>query len=34
MTKVQRVLLEHFLYGVASLKGYQLIDQYRKKDNQ
>lgn len=32
MTKVQRVLLEHFLYGVASLKGYKEIEKYRSKD--
>lgn len=32
MSKVQRVLLEHFLYGVASLKGYQEIEQYKNKE--
>lgn len=31
MTKVQRVLLEHFLYGVATLKGYQEIEKYRSE---
>jgi TetR/AcrR family transcriptional regulator, cholesterol catabolism regulator len=30
MNKVQRVLLENFLYGVASLKGYQLIEEYKQ----
>ncbi|NSL89859.1 TetR/AcrR family transcriptional regulator [Chitinophaga solisilvae] len=30
MTKVQRVLLENFLYGVASLKGYKLIEKYKQ----
>ncbi|MFB6457604.1 TetR/AcrR family transcriptional regulator [Chitinophaga sp. Hz27] len=29
MNKVQRVLLENFLYGVASLKGYKLIEKYK-----
>ncbi|MFY0253405.1 TetR/AcrR family transcriptional regulator [Chitinophaga sp. 30R24] len=29
MNKVQKVLLENFLYGVASLKGYQLIEEYK-----
>ncbi|WP_346316518.1 TetR/AcrR family transcriptional regulator [Chitinophaga sp. YIM B06452] len=32
MSKVQRVLLEHFLFGVASLKGYQEIEKYKTKD--
>ncbi|MGN7720106.1 TetR/AcrR family transcriptional regulator [Chitinophaga sp. 22620] len=32
MSKVQRVLLEHFLFGVASLKGYQEIEKYKSKD--
>lgn len=32
MSKVQRVLLEHFLFGVASLKGYQEIEKYKIKD--
>lgn len=31
MTKVQRVLLEHFLYGVATLKGYKEIEKYRSE---
>lgn len=31
MGKVQRVLLEHFLYGVASGEGYRLIEQYRQR---
>lgn len=30
MNKVQRVLLENFLYGVASLKGYKLIEKYKQ----
>lgn len=30
MTKVQRVLLEHFLYGVATKKGYEEIENYKK----
>ena len=30
MNKVQKVLLENFLYGVASLKGYQLIEEYKQ----
>ncbi|RFS23887.1 TetR/AcrR family transcriptional regulator [Chitinophaga silvatica] len=30
MNKVQKVLLENFLYGVASLKGYQLIEAYKQ----
>lgn len=29
MGKVQRVLLEHFLYGVASAEGLKLIEQYK-----
>ncbi|MCW3461989.1 TetR/AcrR family transcriptional regulator [Chitinophaga nivalis] len=28
--KVQRVLLDHFLYGVASVKGYKLIEKYKQ----
>lgn len=32
MARVQRVLLEHFLYGVASPKGYKEIEQYKSKD--
>ncbi len=32
MSKVQRVLLEHFLFGVASQKGYQKIEKYKSKD--
>lgn len=31
MTKVQRVLLEHFLYGVATLKGYKEIEKYKNE---
>ncbi|MBO9731652.1 MAG: TetR/AcrR family transcriptional regulator [Chitinophaga sp.] len=30
MNKVQRVLLENFLYGMASVKGYQLIEEYKQ----
>ncbi|WP_158266900.1 TetR/AcrR family transcriptional regulator [Chitinophaga niastensis] len=30
MNKVQRVLLENFLYGVASSKGYKLIEKYKQ----
>jgi AcrR family transcriptional regulator len=30
MGKVQRVLLEHFLYGVASAEGLKLIEQYKQ----
>lgn len=29
MSKVHKVLLENFLYGVASLKGYKLIEKYK-----
>lgn len=32
MNRVQRVLLEHFVYGVASPKGYEEIEQYRTKN--
>jgi AcrR family transcriptional regulator len=32
MSNVQRVLLEHFLFGVASLKGYREIEKYKTKD--
>ncbi|AWO01089.1 TetR/AcrR family transcriptional regulator [Chitinophaga alhagiae] len=32
MTRVQRILLEHFLYGVASPKGYKQIEKYKTKD--
>ncbi len=31
MGKVHLRLMEHFLYGVATLKGYTLIGQYQKK---
>ncbi|MGN7821806.1 TetR/AcrR family transcriptional regulator [Chitinophaga sp. 22536] len=30
MTRVQKVLLENFLYGVASAKGYKLIEKYKQ----
>ena len=30
MGKVQRVLLEHFMYGVASAEGLKLIEQYKQ----
>lgn len=30
MVKVQRVLLEHFLYGVASAEGLKLIEKYKQ----
>ncbi|HVI45550.1 MAG TPA: TetR/AcrR family transcriptional regulator [Chitinophaga sp.] len=30
MPKVQNVLLENFLYGVASAKGYKLIEKYKQ----
>ena len=30
MGKVQRVLLEHFLYGVVSAEGWKLIEQYKQ----
>ena len=32
MSRVQRVLLEHFVYGVASPKGYKEIELYRTKN--
>ncbi|GEP94670.1 TetR/AcrR family transcriptional regulator [Chitinophaga cymbidii] len=32
MTRIQRVLLEHFLYGVATLKGYQQIEKYKSEN--
>ena len=31
MVKVQRVLLEHFLYGVASAEGLKLIEKYKQE---
>lgn len=31
MGKVQRVLLEHFLYGVSSAEGFRLIEKYRQQ---
>ncbi|ASZ10763.1 TetR/AcrR family transcriptional regulator [Chitinophaga pendula] len=31
MSHVQKVLLEHFLYGVASLKGFKLIELYKEQ---
>lgn len=34
MGKVQRVLLEHFLYGVVSKEGYRLIESYKQKLSQ
>lgn len=30
ISEVQIALLEHFLYGVVTLKGYKLINKYRK----
>ncbi|SIO50195.1 DNA-binding transcriptional regulator, AcrR family [Chitinophaga niabensis] len=32
MTRVQRVLLENFLFGVVTLKGYKQIEEYKSKD--
>ncbi|ATL46155.1 TetR family transcriptional regulator [Chitinophaga caeni] len=29
--RVQRVLLEHFLFGISSTKGYKLIEKYKQK---
>ncbi|WP_295127787.1 TetR/AcrR family transcriptional regulator [uncultured Chitinophaga sp.] len=31
MSKVQRVLLEHFLFGLVTMKGYQFIETYKKQ---
>lgn len=31
MSHVQKVLLEHFLYGVASLQGFKLIEKYKEQ---
>lgn len=31
MSKVQRVLLEHFMFGLVTLKGYQQIETYKKQ---
>lgn len=31
MSRVQRQLLEHFLFGIASQKGYKLMMEYRDK---
>jgi len=31
MSRVQRQLLEHFLFGIATEKGYKLIMKYREK---
>lgn len=33
MTQVQEQLIEHFLFGIASLKGYNLITQYKEARN-
>ncbi|RBL93872.1 TetR/AcrR family transcriptional regulator [Chitinophaga flava] len=30
MTRVQKVLLENYLYGVASAKGFKLIEKYKQ----
>ncbi|KAA2245538.1 TetR/AcrR family transcriptional regulator [Chitinophaga agrisoli] len=31
MSRVQRVLLEHFLYGVAAEEGFRLIEKYKQQ---
>lgn len=31
MSHVQKVLLEHFIYGVASLQGFKLIEKYKQQ---
>jgi AcrR family transcriptional regulator len=33
MSRVQRQLLEHFLFGIATEKGYRMIMEYRKNLN-
>lgn len=30
MTKVHLAFLDHFMYGIVNLKGYQLIEKYKK----
>jgi hypothetical protein len=30
MAKVQMVLLEHFLYGICTMKGHKLINKYKQ----
>lgn len=30
LTEVQLTLLDHFLYGIVTLKGYKLIERYKK----
>jgi AcrR family transcriptional regulator len=34
MTLVQTALMEHFLYGICTLKGYQLINKYKQNLNE
>ena len=31
MSNVQQQLIEYFLFGIASLKGYKLITKYQKE---
>ncbi len=33
ISKVHITFLEHFLYGIANLKGHQLIEKYKKSKN-
>ncbi len=31
--QVQKQFLEHFAYGICTLKGYKMLDQYKNKDD-
>ena len=31
LVDVEKQTLEHFIYGIASLKGYKLIDKYKQQ---
>jgi TetR/AcrR family transcriptional regulator, cholesterol catabolism regulator len=33
MAEAQEIIMEHFLFGVASLKGYKLIQKYQQERN-
>jgi len=33
LTKVQVSLLDHFLYGIANVKGHRMIERYKKQQN-
>jgi len=31
--QVQKQFLEHFAYGICTLKGYKMLEQYKNRDD-